>query len=82
MEHWPLQNAKARFSELVRNAQNAPQEITVRGEPTAVLISKELFERLTKPKPSFYTFMQQSPFKDFELELDRDSTPYTPEIDL
>jgi antitoxin (DNA-binding transcriptional repressor) of toxin-antitoxin stability system len=39
---WPLQEAKAKFSELVRLAQTeGPQTVTVHGEP-AVTISKVL----------------------------------------
>jgi prevent-host-death family protein len=37
---WPLQEAKAKFSELVRRAQTeGPQTVTVHGQP-AVVISK------------------------------------------
>lgn len=31
--HWAVQDAKARFSELLREAENAPQIITYRGQP-------------------------------------------------
>ena len=33
MEHWQLQEAKARMSELVKRAQAAPQGITLHGKP-------------------------------------------------
>ena len=47
MTAWKLEKAKASFSELVRSARNdGPQEITVRGEPAAVLLSMEDYERL------------------------------------
>jgi len=32
-KHWPVQDAKARFSELLRAAEKEPQTITYRGEP-------------------------------------------------
>ena len=67
MQTWQSQEAKTRFSEVIRNSQKSPQEITVRGEATSVIISKKLFERLTEPKLSFYDFMQSSPFKDIDL---------------
>ena len=42
---WALQDAKARFSEVVKLAQtDGPQEVTVRGEPTAVVVSKAEFD--------------------------------------
>lgn len=47
MKHWPVQDAKARFSELLREAGKEPQRITVRGEPAAVLISEEEYRRLS-----------------------------------
>ena len=46
MKHWALQDAKARFSELVRASAKEPQHITVRGEPAAVLISAEDYRSL------------------------------------
>jgi len=73
MQRWQLQEAKARFSELVKNASTlGPQEITVHGEPTAVLISKADFEALQKRKPGFVELMRQSPLLGVELELERD----------
>jgi prevent-host-death family protein len=45
--NWPLQDAKARFSELVRKArEEGPQHVSVRGEPAVVVISEEEFARL------------------------------------
>ena len=43
---WQLQEAKAKFSQLVKAAEKAPQEITVHGKPTAVLMSMSEFERM------------------------------------
>jgi prevent-host-death family protein len=44
---WQLQEAKARLSEVVKKAtKEGPQKITVHGEPTAVVISSEEYERL------------------------------------
>jgi antitoxin Phd len=47
---WKLEDAKARFSELVRRAENeGPQAVTVRGREAAVLISARDYERLRPP---------------------------------
>ncbi len=48
MTAWKLETAKARLSEVVRQAKDqGPQTITVRGENTAVLLSTDDYLRLT-----------------------------------
>ncbi|HHK74196.1 MAG TPA: type II toxin-antitoxin system Phd/YefM family antitoxin [Rhizobiales bacterium] len=82
MKQWQLQEAKARFSELLRSAsKDGPQEITVRGKPEAVVISASEFQRLKKRKPRFVEFMRSSPLKGVELDLTRDKSPMR-EVDL
>jgi prevent-host-death family protein len=50
---WQLQDAKARFSELVKRArEQGPQHVSVRGEPAVVVVSEEEFVRLTSSRPS------------------------------
>lgn len=45
--HWQLQDAKARFSEVVRRAvEHGPQHVTVNGEERAVVVSAQEYERL------------------------------------
>ena len=47
---WRLQDAKARFSEVVRLAREAgPQRVTVRGKDAVVIMASEEFERLHDP---------------------------------
>jgi antitoxin Phd len=47
---WKLQDAKARFSELVRKARNgAPQKVTVHGKDAVVVVDPERFDVLAKP---------------------------------
>jgi antitoxin Phd len=44
---WTLQDAKARFSEVVRQArEEGPQRVTVRGQDAVVVIAADEFERL------------------------------------
>ena len=75
MHTWQMQTAKARFSEVVKQAaDDGPQEITVHGRSVAVVISKELFDRLSGNEASLVDFMQQSPLygsDDIEFECDR-----------
>jgi prevent-host-death family protein len=45
---WPVQDAKARFSELLDACvTEGPQIVTRRGEETAVLVSRAEWQRLT-----------------------------------
>jgi prevent-host-death family protein len=45
---WRLQDAKARFSELVREArERGPQHVSVRGRDEVVIVSAEDFRRLS-----------------------------------
>jgi prevent-host-death family protein len=44
--HWALQDAKARFSEVVRKAKTeGPQKITVHGREEVVVVSVEEYRR-------------------------------------
>jgi prevent-host-death family protein len=45
---WRLQDAKARFSEVVRQARSdGPQHVSVRGKDEVVIVSAEEFRRLS-----------------------------------
>jgi len=75
MKAWQLQEAKARFSELVRRAKSqGPQDITLHGRRVAVLLSGEEFDRLTLPRESFVDFMLRSPMAGSGLKLRRDKS--------
>lgn len=70
--HWQIQEAKQRFSELVKSARvDGPQEITFRGEGCAWIISSEDYERLTKPKSGLIEFFQNSPCREVNLKIKR-----------
>jgi len=57
---WQLQDAKARFSELVRKArEQGPQHVSVRGEPAVVVMSEEDFARLTSSRASIVDHILQ-----------------------
>lgn len=74
MRRWQLQAAKARFSELVREAgREGPQDITLHGRSVAVVISRELFDQLSGTGDSLVAFMRSSPLAGLdELEFERD----------
>jgi prevent-host-death family protein len=83
MRQWALQDAKARLSELVRLAsEHEPQEITLRGEPTVVVVSREEYDRLFQPRESLLDFMRRSPlYGADDVEFERD-TSLTREVEL
>lgn len=72
---WKLEDAKARFSEVVRRAQlEGPQRVTVRGEPAVVVIDAAELERLA---PS----VERQPLVQFLEGLDLDGLDLTRERD-
>lgn len=75
MRSWQLQEAKARLSELVkRAASEGPQDITVRGEPVAVVLSRTEYERLRRPRSSFVELIRNSPLARVKLDIARKQT--------
>lgn len=76
MRIWQMQEAKAKLSELVKRSETeGPQDITVHGHSVAVLISREMFDRLSGNKQSFVDFMKASPLYGLEdINLDRDQS--------
>lgn len=68
---WKLEDAKARFSEVIRLArEQTPQRITVRGEDAVVIISAQEFAKLLPllEQPSLHTLLSQSPLRRLEFE--------------
>jgi prevent-host-death family protein len=79
---WQIQEAKAKLSEVIKLAAAAPQTITVHGKETAVILSMENYRKITKPQMSLYDALQSLPYKDVELDLERDKSYEMREIDL
>jgi prevent-host-death family protein len=68
---WVLQDAKARFSELVRRVRiEGPQHVTVHGRDEVVVIAAEEFRRLKGDLTgeALVAAMQASPFREIEIE--------------
>ena len=75
---WLLQDAKARFSELVRRVRSeGPQHVTVHGRDEVVVISAEEFRRLKGDLTgeALIAAMQASPHRDIEIEPTRAPMP-------
>ena len=61
---WKLEDAKARFSEVVRLARSmGPQHVTVRGQDAVVVLSTEDFAALmpSAHQPSLHALLSESP---------------------
>jgi prevent-host-death family protein len=75
---WRLQDAKARFSELVRLAHsNGPQHVTLHGRDAVVVIDAADFQRL-QGQPTgqlLIDALQASPHRDTELAPRRSAMP-------
>ena len=76
MSIWQFQEARAKLSEVVRLAATEPQEITVRGEPAAVLISMAEYQRLKSQKQQLPLgqFLMKSPLAGLDLDFSRDKS--------
>ena len=75
---WRLQDAKARFSEVVRRARSeGPQHVTVHGRDEVVIVSAEDYRRL-KGDPSgaaLIEALQALPCRDVDIEPGRGPAP-------
>jgi len=75
---WKMETAKARLSEVLRQAREAgPQRITVRGRDAAVVLSPEDYDRLTR-KPGaenwadrLHAAVREGMPDDMDIEFER-----------
>jgi len=72
--NWQLQQAKARFSELLdRTLKEGPQSVTRHGKPVAVMISMEEYQRLYARGKSLKALLAAAPLEGVKIELSRDT---------
>ena len=73
---WKLEEAKAKFSEVVRRAHDqGPQYVTVRGKPAVAIIDAGELERLLPPNPAvvpLVQFLESLYVEGLDLTRDRD----------
>lgn len=73
---WQLQEAKAKFSEVVERAlEGQPQVVTKRGENAVVVISHQEYQLLRQRQKSLREALGGAPKS--ELKIERDKTPVT-----
>ena len=73
---WKLEDAKARFSEVVRLARSeGPQRVTVRGKDAVVVMSVEELERLApaESRKPLIAFLEGLSLGGLDLERELDS---------
>jgi antitoxin Phd len=71
MDRWKLQDAKARFSEVVDRALNdGPQIVTRHGQNAVVVVAYRDYLR-EEPAQDFKTFLTSVPLHELDLERPR-----------
>jgi antitoxin Phd len=74
---WKLEDAKARFSEVVRLARSeGPQRVTVRGKDAVVVISTDALEKLLPPetpRQNLVEFLRGFDLTGIDLTRERDT---------
>ena len=82
--HWRLQDAKARFSELVKRAnREGPQHVTVHGREEVVVLAADEYRRLKGERTgeALIAALQACPQPEFEFQPERDRPPVR-DVDL
>lgn len=80
---WQIQEAKAKFSELIRTVQTkGPQTITHHGREEAVVLSKKEYDRLKgRRQESLVALCRRSPLYGVDLKIERNKSVSRP-VDL
>ncbi|MCH7943289.1 MAG: type II toxin-antitoxin system prevent-host-death family antitoxin [Proteobacteria bacterium] len=77
---WKLEDAKARFSEVVRRARHeGPQRVTYRGTDAVVVVAVGDFKRLLpaeRPRQSLASFLRDSALGEIDTARVIDRGPY------
>lgn len=76
MNTWPLQRAKARFSELVNEClENGPQMVTRHGLDTVVIMAADDYKRVTASASgqSLKEFLLSAPRAELSIEHSTDT---------
>jgi prevent-host-death family protein len=70
--HWQVQEAKQRFSELLRAAEaGEPQIVTKHGEEVAVVIDMAEYRRLRGESMTLMEYLRAEPSADDDFDLPR-----------
>jgi prevent-host-death family protein len=73
MRFWQIQEAKQRFSEVLRGAEAGdPQVVTRHGREVAVLIDIAAYRSFYGRSPDLMEYLMADPVADTDLEIERD----------
>jgi prevent-host-death family protein len=73
---WQVQDAKQRFSEVLRAAEAGdPQVVTRHGREVAVLIDIAEYRRFYGRSPGLMEYLRADPVVDDDLDIQRDPRP-------
>jgi antitoxin Phd len=80
---WQLQEAKQKFSELVRRTlEEGPQVVTRHGEEVVVVVPVDEFRRMSGEKPTFKEFLMSAPEGLEHIIPERPKDDYPRDVDL
>ena len=80
---WQLQEAKNKFSRVVKDAVNSgPQIITKRGVEVAIVISYASYQKMVASRGRLSDFFRESPLVGIKMDLARDKGDARKEIKL
>jgi len=72
---WKLQDAKNKFSEVIRKASDeGPQVVTKHGKESVIVLSFQDFKKLKQSKTTLVEFFRNSPLATVKLDIDRDKS--------
>jgi prevent-host-death family protein len=70
-DHWSVAAAKERLSEVIEQAQAAPQTITRNGKPSVIVVSVDEWRRKNARKGSLADFLVNSPLRGADIDAER-----------
>ena len=72
--NWQIQQAKARFSEMVeRTLKEGPQTVTRHGKPVAVLVPAQQYQRMRTRGKSLKAMLASAPLEGVQIVRSRDT---------
>ncbi len=74
MHVWQLQEAKAKLTQLIKDAHLEPQIISRHGVNETVVISMEKYKELIGKKEDLVSFFRNSPLYGIDLDLKRNKS--------
>ncbi|GIJ29426.1 antitoxin [Micromonospora qiuiae] len=80
--HWQVQEAKQRFSEVLRAAASGEAQVVTRhGQEVAVVIDINEYRRLRGEQVELMDYLRSGPLLDIDLDVER-ATDLPREVDL